>query len=677
MPAELGRGTELAPRRARYLIPKQLPRRGEVTAAIAVVLLLAHLLFAQLTLVLAALFAGVGKVSRWRLSWLAAPAVAGAAWAFAIGPAVAEAGFAAGPRQILGYLGDHGLLYLHGAFADAGGWLPRQFPLALIAAAAEAAVVGWLDWLHTDEWAVAPARPGIVAAARRAVTTRAVRGGAVVTRDGATVGVVPATGARAALGWTEVAGGVLFTGAAGRDITATCFQLVHAALRLRKPVIVLDLTGDPAMGAALAVACSAAGTPLRTFGTGDGSYEPFRDADPGRRTGLTLAALGANPPGAELCLRAAYELMSAVPADAQTPLLDDVLHLLNPMAASARLRLIPADGPNAGELAERVRAAARLATAEPETVAGIARQLAEVRACPDGGWLRPGRSGHPDIDLARVIRDRSAALFRPGSSSLARLICADLLALGDDLRRLEVSGDAVVVLCGCERLPADTVARLAGSGATAGLPVLATTTSAPAAAGLAEVFGALAIHRLTTADARGFQGAGTSPATTGPASVSPVNVSPANARPVSVSPANVSPAARLAACTGIRLVPAALAAAQSGLPEAAPQAAPQAAPPLSQHASPHASPPASPYPAGSPFTDGFDLVPQPVVPVGALLSLGTGQFTLAVQAPRRRLVELGETVPGRLPRVVPPEPTVLARLRESVRRPRVRAEGAL
>ena len=657
MPAEVGPGTGPAPRRAAYLIPEQLPRRGEIVAACVVALLLVHLVFAQLTFVLAVIFAVTSKVSRWRLPWLAVPAAAGAAWTLVIGPAAAAAGFAAGPAQIIGYLGAHGLLHVDGAVSGAfrgafsgpgGGWMPRQFPVALIAAAAEAAVAGWLDWLHTDEWAVPPSRPGLVAAARRAATTRAIRGGAVVTRNGATLGTVPETGARAALSWDEVTAGVLMTGAAGRDIASTGFQVVHAALRLRKPVIVLDLTGDPAMGSALTTACSAAGTPLRTFGTRDGSYEPFRGAGPGRRTELALALLGGNARDAEPCLRAAFELMTAVPADAQTPVLDDAAHLLNPMAAHARLRLVSPDGPLAGRLAGQVEAAARLAQAEPETVAGIARQLSEVRGSPAGGWLRPGSAGRPDIDLARVIRDRSAALFRPESQAMARLIVADLLALGDDLRRLEVDGDAVVVVCGCEKLPAPAVTRLAESGATAGLPVLATTTSAPAAAALADSFGTVVVHRLAAADTRI---APPGPAAPGPGQPSPDG--PASA------------AAVLAARTGTRLVPPSVAAAEAGPGGLnGPGGSGAAAVPLAGAFEP-------------PATGTIGLVPQPAVPVRALLSLGTAQFTVAVRTPRPRLVPLGQTVPARLPRPAEggspaAETRAIARLRASITGPGAR-----
>ena len=60
-------------------------------AAFAMLVVLAHLLFAQLTFMLAVVFTVVGKVSRWRLWWLAAPAAAGLAWMLATGPRAAGA----------------------------------------------------------------------------------------------------------------------------------------------------------------------------------------------------------------------------------------------------------------------------------------------------------------------------------------------------------------------------------------------------------------------------------------------------------------------------------------------------------------------------------------------------------------------------------------------------------
>jgi len=295
------------PRRARHLIATDLPHRGEVMAACGVLILLAHLLLAQLTLGLAVVFAVIGHVSRWRLWWLTVPAAAGLAWALAVGPGHAAGGFAAGPAQVVGYLG-HGhlierLSHPLVAFAGVGRWLPEQLPIALISGAAEAALIGWLDWLHTDEWEVPPSRPGLVAAARRALAAHVIRAGSVVTRDGCALGVVAATGAVAELRWSEVVGGVLVVGAAAQEVTVTGLQVVHAALRRRKPLIVLDLGGQAAIATALTAACTATGTPLRVAGAVDlgrvirersAALLPADSPERGARACADIAALAAD-----------------------------------------------------------------------------------------------------------------------------------------------------------------------------------------------------------------------------------------------------------------------------------------------------------------------------------------------------------------------------------------------
>jgi len=259
------------PRRARHLIPDGVPRRGELIATCAVTILVAHLLLAQLTLLLALLFVLVSKATRWRLGWLAWPVAAGLVWTLAVGPGDAIAGFTAGPSGILWHLRggrlDGGTAQPLAGFGGAEHWLPRQFPLALIGGAAEAALLGWLDWLHTDEWAVPPRRSGLIAAVRRMLATFAVRAGAVVTREGCALGVVRASGAVAELSWAEAEHGALVVGAAAQDVTLAGLQVAHAALRRRKPVIVLDPGGDAAIAGALGAACLATGTPLLTDGS--------------------------------------------------------------------------------------------------------------------------------------------------------------------------------------------------------------------------------------------------------------------------------------------------------------------------------------------------------------------------------------------------------------------------
>ena len=272
MPACGASAAAPGPRRARYLIPRELPRRADLIAGLVTAALLGHLLFAQLTLVFAAALYLTGRVVRWRWTWLAVPAGVGLAWALAIGPAVALSGLVAGPRQVAAYLagvpGQPGrLLHLGAAFSGAGQWLPRQLPLALVLGAAEAAFVAWLDWLHTDAAAARPARTGLIVAARRWYTRRAIRSGGVLTRDGSRLGVA-ADGRSAAVSWAEAEGGVLV---AGREAgpAATGFRFVHAAIRRRKPVVVVDLAGQRGwLAGALAAVSTAAGAPLYQFGPG-------------------------------------------------------------------------------------------------------------------------------------------------------------------------------------------------------------------------------------------------------------------------------------------------------------------------------------------------------------------------------------------------------------------------
>jgi hypothetical protein len=256
------------PRRARQPIPTSpVTRRRRAMACCAVLLLLGHLLLAQLTLGLAVAFTVTGQVSRWRGWWLTGPAAAGLIWTLAIGPGRAAAGFAAGPARVLGYLGRGdllaGLSRPSGPFAGAGSWLPGQLPIALIAGAAEAALIGWPGWRRTGQQAARPPRPGLLAAVRTRLAAALIRAGGVVTRHGCALGVAPATGAVVELRWPEMAGGVLVAGTEGQQVTVTGLQLVHAALRRRKPLIVVDVSADGAIARALAAACAATGTPLR------------------------------------------------------------------------------------------------------------------------------------------------------------------------------------------------------------------------------------------------------------------------------------------------------------------------------------------------------------------------------------------------------------------------------
>ena len=107
----------------------------------------------------------------------------------------------------------------------------------------------------------------LIAAVRRRLATPRSAPGRWSPGTACALGVVPATGAVAELRWAEVSRGVLVVGAAAQDVTLAGLQVVHAALRRRKPVIVLDPGGDAAIARALGAACLATGTPLLTAGS--------------------------------------------------------------------------------------------------------------------------------------------------------------------------------------------------------------------------------------------------------------------------------------------------------------------------------------------------------------------------------------------------------------------------
>src|SRR5580692_11604064 len=326
MPASATATAERDPRRARSLSPGDTPPRGELGAALAAAGLLAHLLLAQLTLLLTVVLDLTGRVGRWRPLWLAGPAAAGFLWVLAIGPGRALAGFTDGPHQVLGYLaGAAGqparVLHPARAFAGVGRWLPRQAPFALILAPAEAAVAGWLRARRAGERGLPP-RPGLIVAVRRLGTVAWVRSGGVVTRTGACLGADWRTGRPAGISWRAAEGGVLVTGASAAEVSAASFQLVHAAVRRRKPVLVVDL-GEPdgpgalagpdrpaGLAGALASICADTGAPLHVFGpAGQGCYEPWRGGDPARKAALVMGMIDWGP-GADHARRACGAYLS-------------------------------------------------------------------------------------------------------------------------------------------------------------------------------------------------------------------------------------------------------------------------------------------------------------------------------------------------------------------------------
>jgi len=533
MPASATATAERDPRRARPLGPGDTPRRGELAAALVLAGLLAHLLLAQLTLLLAVTLNLTGRVARWRPLWLAGPAAAGFLWVLALGPGRALAGFTDGPHQVLGYLaGAAGqparVLHPARAFAGIGRWLPRQAPVALILAPAEAAVTGWLRARHAGERGLPPPRPGLIVAVRRLGTVAWVRSGGVVTRTGACLGADWRTGRLAGISWRAAEGGVLVTGTTATEVSAVSFQLAHAAIRRRKPVLIVDLGGPdgpdgldglhwPAgLAGALASICADTGAPLHVFGpAGQGCYEPLRGGDPARKAALIMGMIDWAPVAdharrtCRAYLNDLFAVAAAAPGDPRIPVLDDVAALLAPAALRARMRQVPPYHPRRGPLGERVTVSASLLEADPATASFLAGELTGLRASTLGRWLRPGaarsgaaRSGAAaQISLSAVVRERAVAFFpldqaRYGRSArmIANLVALDLTAVFAESRRLGVDGDGLAWFGDGDAIAAPALVQLMSTGAGAGLATVVSTGSASAAGQIAALANVLVIR---------------------------------------------------------------------------------------------------------------------------------------------------------------------------------------
>jgi hypothetical protein len=503
-------------------VPRDAPRHRELTAILAIAAVLTHLLLGQLTLVLAVIFYVVDRVSRWRPQWLAVPAGVGLVWTLAIGPSRAVAGLVAGPRQVLNYLGGIGRYPGHlirplGAYAGLGHWLPEQFPLALILASAE---VFGLSWLQRRMEGGRAWRAGLVVAARRRMTTASLRSGGVVSRDGCRVGVDVATGHAAEVSWPEAEGGVLCAGDDG--LTASGFTMAHAAIRRRKPVIVIDLTGSPELAEGLAAACPEPGAPFSCFGpAGPGCYEPLRGGDPARAAALVMAMIdwtGVGDQQRRSCaayLTDALAVQAAAPGDRRVPVLDDLVRLLTPDELRQRAALIPAYHPRRDVLADRASVSAGLLRADPAAVAAPAAQLPGLRSSALGRWLQPGPPG-TRISLGQTVRERGVTLFSLDAGAdpraarmVAGMVTADLMGVCGELHAMAVPGDSLAWINGCEVLEQQVLAELVAQGRGAGMGVVLGTTAAAVAdrlAGQVEVLVARApvdpalVGRFTGAD---------------------------------------------------------------------------------------------------------------------------------------------------------------------------------
>jgi hypothetical protein len=630
MPAAAPIAPQHAPRRARYLIPRGTPRRGELIAALTVAALLAGALLAPLTLAAAAAFHAVSKLTHWRFCWLLAPAGLGLVWVVAAGTGGAIAGFGAGPSRLLSLLGHAvtspvALTSLGRVPAVVAGGISGQFPVALVPASGIAAAAWWLDWLHTNEWERPSPRPGLVSAVRRRWHETIVKSGGVLTRQGACLGTDAETGRLVALSWQEAAGGVLVTGADRGAVRAGGFQLAHAAIRRRMPAVVVDLAGAPGLAGELAAACAAAGAPLLVFSAeGGGSYEPVRGTGPARAAAMITGMInwGDTPAPARRAgqdwLTEALTLLAAVPADPHAAALDLLAALLRPRELRAYAEQIPAYHPDRAIITKRIQACDQWLAADPATAKLLASELTAVRAGALGRRLGPGQATGTPINLDAVLSQRAVALFsldaaRNGRAAamIANLVALDLAGTWAQQRELGFPSDGFAWIHGCDEVDEGALAHLCGAGRRGPLVTVADTTSPATATRLLGQAGAWVAHRVDDAGLAG----------------------------------------QLAALTGTKFTARIL--NTSPLP-AAPSSAASVSPPPSAATTPltaaGSAPPLAAAFTAQPVSTGVGL--SPVVPDEVLREFADGEFALVTgldSGRPRRVVARGVAVTARVP----------------------------
>ncbi|HXS66878.1 MAG TPA: hypothetical protein VN767_28810 [Streptosporangiaceae bacterium] len=488
--------------------------------------MLTQLAFAQITLALAICYLLIGRLSRWRPHWLLLPAAAGVAWLLAAGPWRSVAGYLAGGSHLIGLLAKGGTVparlgHLTAAFTGWQRWLPRQLPIALVAAAVEAALLE----LPGRAARSSRYRRGVLVLARCRYLTMVLRRGELATQDGCCLGIIETTGARAEMTWREAEAGVLCLSQDAAAVSATGRDLVLAAIQHRKAVVAIDLNGGSLLLAGqLGPACAQVNAPLRRFSWQADSFDPITDADPAKAASLVLAMIdwtGAGQARRLLCtsyLEAALRVMalartaspsprspsprspSPISTARSVPLIDELTGLLAPGALQLRLADLSRQTPARGELAAKVAELAGQLGGDYSVLAPVAGQLAELARDLAPRPADPDSSGEP-ITIIRALARREVAYFsldrpvhgRP-AEMMARLVIASLTDALAERCDLGIGCDALVWIDGCESVDPRQLAALTSLGARTGTSIVLGTTVASAATALAPEVHVIAVR---------------------------------------------------------------------------------------------------------------------------------------------------------------------------------------
>lgn len=450
-------------RRRRYLLGDPDRTRATAWSALVLFLIVLMVVLPLAVPVAAILWVSITLVRVRRSGALITAGVGAVAFVAAGGPVASLRRWSEGPQalyrfvhQVITDKGTSVAAAWHEQTAGlAGRWLLGQIPLALLIGGLLAWWLGWLRWLHTDEWMIPEPRKGMLARLRqRRITVSITAGRLVSTPDAAVMGVDNKTGGRLDLYDDERRGHVLVVGANGSGKSTTVFKIFEADLDRGRPVFFTDLKGLPQDRLLIQAATEIYRVPCVTFTLDGGSWwDPFRPqhragrnwwdlariADRGERSNLLLAMHNfGNGPASDYYRTAAKEFLDlaldVIDATPQMPYestLETLLELAEMNTLTSRASQIPipeaAEGAAArSQLNTRLAAILGKIASDKDLLNGYLSGLSAMAYTAAGRHLRipqcPAEQldsrdgltyigGLPVMDLAAIRTRGAVALF--------------------------------------------------------------------------------------------------------------------------------------------------------------------------------------------------------------------------------------------------------------------------
>jgi len=375
-----------------------------------------------------------GRVLRIRWWWpAAAGTLTGAVAAVVYGPADLAGRYGAGYHHfwIQAQAGGIGAA-LRGDWAPLLGALaPLSVPVGLVAGGV---ALGYAE-LRRPVWRTDPAA-GKVRRRRERERTRLAATGDVLTGHGRfPLGVDTTSGEVVELVEADLSAHAFVAGASRSGKTTALVGLARAAVAgWARPLVYLDLKGDPDVIDRLRTVADAAGTPFWVWSLeGPATWNPLAHGDPSllkdKLVGLERFSEPHYQRAAERFLQLVFTALAARP-DPAPPTLAEVVGLLDPNKLGSFARQLPA------EVGDGLWAYVDGLTRDQTSgVAGLATRLALLTESTAGPWLHPA-PGRGEIDLATVARSGGLVVFSldsgrwPGlAAQVGALVVQDLKAV--------------------------------------------------------------------------------------------------------------------------------------------------------------------------------------------------------------------------------------------------------